>query len=389
MQQSRCTKDLQTPMVIGQVINNRVHYDAIKVMKTSSMFGAKAAVSLVLFILFSSAIAGEAGAQEWCDHGYVWREAFPNDYACVVPQVRDQARLDNEAAPTRWAPGPYGPDTCVPGFVWREVTPTDHVCVLPSTRDRVIYENQVAPERTSNSGNPRWCVSGYVWREAVPGDVVCVPPASRAEAWDDNARAAQRRGSRICVSGYVWREAGPSDFVCVTTQVREQARLDNIEYNLRTRVRGARCNRYGHEAVAQFRQARALGCSISGPRWSDNLTGHVNWCNTEASADFANSEASARRSELAACAAGSGASESSGTAAACSVSVQLANSSCVNLDGTASSIPPGLIATHGCGPDEGTARQIAYAYFSTQSCISSDAGCCQVTEQVFSSCLCR
>src|SRR5581483_1985587 len=154
------------------------------------------------------------------------------------------------------------------------------------------------------------CLSGYVWREAVPGDVVCVEPASRTEARNDNALAAQRRGSRTCVSGYVWREAGPSDFVCVTPQVREQARLDNVEYNRRSRVRGARCNRYGEEAVAQFRQARALGCSVGGARWSDNITGHVNWCNTEASASLANREASARRTELAACAAGRGGSGS-------------------------------------------------------------------------------
>lgn len=333
--------------------------------------------------------AGSAIAQERCDQGYVWREAFQGDYACVHPDVRAQAQQDNAAAASRWVPSEYGPDACIPGFVWREARLGDLVCVDPTRRELAQYENSVAAERTSAEGNPPWCLPGYVWREAFPGDYVCVQPMSRDYVRDDNARAGQRRGSRVCASGFVWREAGPADWVCVTPQVREQARLDNIEYNTGSRVAGARCNRYGQEAVASYRQAQALGCAVSGPRWSENITGHVNWCNVVASPQLADREGQARRDTLRTCASGQSASNPGGGAQACAVSVEIANSSCINLDGTASSIPQGLIVAHGCGADEATARSTAQAFFKTQSCIGSTAGCCEVVENVIPGCYCR
>ena len=328
-------------------------------------------------------------AQERCDEGFVWREAFARDYACVTPDTRTQAQQDNAAAASRWVSGTFGPDECNPGYVWREAQPGDRVCVLPSRRDLARIENAEAAQRTSDQGNPRLCLPGSVWREAYPGDVTCVLPLSRTWVREDNARAEARRGSRTCAPGFVWREAGPEDWVCVTPQVREQARLDNIAYNNRSRVAGARCNRYGEAAVAAFRQAQALGCRVSGPRWQDNVTNHVNWCNTEASRALAEREERARATELRSCASGQGSGSGGGATSACAVSVQVANTSCVNLDGTPSSLQRGILSAFGCGPDEASARSIAEAFFRTQSCIGGSAGCCEVAVDVLPGCFCR
>src|SRR5205823_11813598 len=56
-----------------------------------------------------------ASAQDTCRTGFVWREAFAGDRACVLPQTRAQAALDNSQAVARRQPGggPYGPNTCI------------------------------------------------------------------------------------------------------------------------------------------------------------------------------------------------------------------------------------------------------------------------------------
>lgn len=84
-----------------------------------------------------------------CKGGFVWREAGPNDFACVPPASRERARQDNAAAAGRVNPqGPYGPQSCVSGFVWREAFPGDLVCVTPATRDETFQENEAALART-------------------------------------------------------------------------------------------------------------------------------------------------------------------------------------------------------------------------------------------------
>jgi hypothetical protein len=80
----------------------------------------------------------------WCKQGYVWREATPNDYVCVRPSQRTQARSDNAHASERWLPGSY---VCRQGYVWREARPNDYVCVTPSVRAQVRYDNAHAAER--------------------------------------------------------------------------------------------------------------------------------------------------------------------------------------------------------------------------------------------------
>ena len=92
-----------------------------------------------------------------CIAGFVWREAFSGDDACVEPRRRDLVREENAVAASRVQPGggAYGPDTCRQGYVWREARPADHVCVTPPSRDLVHRENAIAPTRFVKSA----CVS--------------------------------------------------------------------------------------------------------------------------------------------------------------------------------------------------------------------------------------
>jgi hypothetical protein len=83
--------------------------------------------------------------------GFVWREAVVDDHVCVTPEVREQARHDNEAAGSRRDPnGPFGPDTCIQGFVWRGAVDRDHVCVIPDVRDQTAIDNGLAESRRAS-----------------------------------------------------------------------------------------------------------------------------------------------------------------------------------------------------------------------------------------------
>jgi hypothetical protein len=84
---------------------------------------------------------------------------------------------------------PYGPDQCRDGFVWREAFPGDHACVRPHVRAHAAADNAQALDRMYANGR---CVDGLVWREAYPGDHVCVTPETRARAARDNFRAPHR-----------------------------------------------------------------------------------------------------------------------------------------------------------------------------------------------------
>jgi len=95
-----------------------------------------------------------ASAQDTCRTGFVWREAFAGDHACVLPQTRAQAALDNSRAVARRQPGggPYGPNTCIQGYVWRQATQTDLVCVTPEIRAQTARDNAEAGSRVATSG---------------------------------------------------------------------------------------------------------------------------------------------------------------------------------------------------------------------------------------------
>lgn len=82
-------------------------------------------------------------------------------------------------------PLPDGPYTCSAGFVWREAFTGDKACVTGAVRGAVAYDNSQAVARRLPGSV--FCVNGFVWREARPGDVVCVTPATRSQAYSDNS----------------------------------------------------------------------------------------------------------------------------------------------------------------------------------------------------------
>lgn len=100
----------------------------------------------------------------------------------------------------------YGPNTCLEGFVWRGAFPNDYVCVQPRVREQVVKDNRDAPLRTKSwltdvHGRPsRACRDGFVWREAGPNDQVCVLIREREQAKKDNREAASRRKYTLCES---------------------------------------------------------------------------------------------------------------------------------------------------------------------------------------------
>src|SRR5262245_43381625 len=75
-------------------------------------------------------------------------------------------------------------DECADGFVWREAFPDDHVCVIPEVRERVKEQNRNAGQYTTQGGAE--CTPGYVFRMAGPRDQVCVTEDERDQAQQDN-----------------------------------------------------------------------------------------------------------------------------------------------------------------------------------------------------------
>jgi hypothetical protein len=102
------------------------------------------------------------------------------------------------SAPAYWLP--YGPDSCKDGFVWREAFSGDHACVTKQSKDTASAENRDASGRVQpgvGSSGPGTCKSPFVWREAdrngpaaAPGrDHVCVVATRRDGVWAENAAA--------------------------------------------------------------------------------------------------------------------------------------------------------------------------------------------------------
>lgn len=78
----------------------------------------------------------------------------------------------------------------------------------------------------------------------------------------------------------------------------------------------------------------------------------------------------------------------------CSVSVTVVNRSCLNADGTPSTIlAPGTVSAAGCGADLDRARARAKLSFQQFGCLSEgddpSPGCCTYSEQAVQGCLCR
>lgn len=78
----------------------------------------------------------------------------------------------------------------------------------------------------------------------------------------------------------------------------------------------------------------------------------------------------------------------------CSVSVTIQNKSCLNADGTPSTIlVPGRISASGCGANVANARSRAKLSYQQFGCLTEgdqpSPGCCTYSEQVVEGCLCR
>lgn len=138
---------------------------------------------LALFAALN-AVAQDYGP-DTCLAGYVWREAFPADHVCVLPETRTQAARDNASAAQRREPagGAYGPDTCRSGFVWRDARPGDHVCVTPDVRSQAASDNQLATSRRVASAAPKpWNAHGAAVVVNQPHVLIPTPPPSTSPA---------------------------------------------------------------------------------------------------------------------------------------------------------------------------------------------------------------
>jgi hypothetical protein len=119
-----------------------------RIVKRMLGFGAGFAVAAGLGRTKVAAAAPCTYGANTCASGYVWREAFAGDLACVDPSQRDQAAYDNASQYYRTDPnGIYGSVSCLSGYVWRDAYDGDGVCVEPWVRDQVHYDNSQAPYR--------------------------------------------------------------------------------------------------------------------------------------------------------------------------------------------------------------------------------------------------
>lgn len=101
-------------------------------------FGNQGDQDLLWFTL-KGASDGDQPGQHTCAEGYVWRQAYPGDYTCVLPAARQQAANDNAAAASRKVSATN--DACKPGYVWREARSGDEVCVTPQVRTETAQQN--------------------------------------------------------------------------------------------------------------------------------------------------------------------------------------------------------------------------------------------------------
>jgi hypothetical protein len=154
-----------------------------------------------------------------------------------------------------------------------------------------------------------------------------------------------------------------------------------------------RCDGYARRAMAQVTEATSRRCGFGGGRWSPLYENHLTFC-VEAPADTADSETREREGPLSQCRTTNPLGPPPPPPEACLVSVIVSNQICMNLDGTASSIPVGSMSQPGCGADPNRALQRAKSAFSSNIACLSDgnspsAGCCTFRQQVTQGCLCQ
>jgi hypothetical protein len=203
------------------------------------------------------------------------------------------------------------------------------------------------------------CISGYVWRNVTSTDHVCVEPTIRDKVRADNLLAKDRtvpstRPEQVCLPGvrcqqddlpckpgFVWRVAVPGDYVCVEPATRQQAQIDNSK-------------------VAERRVGSAPPPSPPPP------------CAPQSAAVPTTRPPQGE---------------------SCDISVTIQNKSCINVDGTPSTIlNPGTTSGLGCGSTEENALTRAKQSYQQFGCITdgeqASPGCCTYSKQAVQGCLC-
>lgn len=225
--------------------------------------------------------------------------------------------------------------------------------------------------------------------------VACEPYAAAAEA-------AQRKNRDFdCgYTGDAWSDnrSGHLAWCAFQTQAARDAQTRMREHQLgiclnATPAKKASCEAYAQHARAQNAESRSRRCDFSGGgRWHDNHQDHYRWCLAVESRQ-AVTETIEREKSLVQCRGSAGRPPSDEQ---CLVSVTLRNDSCLNADGTPSTIwESGTTSVVGCGDSEENAQTRAKAVFEQMlgACLSDGdvpaAGCCTFEEDATRGCLCR
>jgi hypothetical protein len=137
--------------------------------------------SETIYIAWDNPFVGSDSYQSNAPSPYVLTETGGNQ--------GDQDLLGFQLRGASDGPNP-GQHTCVEGYVWRQAYPGDYTCVLPAARQQAADDNAAAASRRVSASNPT-CIQGLVWREARPGDEVCVTPDVRTQTAQQNADANQ------------------------------------------------------------------------------------------------------------------------------------------------------------------------------------------------------
>ena len=149
----------------------------------------------VALLIPAAADAACTYGPDQCKPGFVWRDGFANDHACVTPPERGRflaAKCPGQCTPlAQWA-GRTGRTPCLPGYVWREAWPNDQgLCDGRRTRPGPAVGE-------SGRSQPRPCLCGHgdgAVAGAAAGHGVRQDADARAR-WDQ-ARHAKRPDQRL------------------------------------------------------------------------------------------------------------------------------------------------------------------------------------------------
>jgi hypothetical protein len=274
----------------------------------------------------------------------------------------------------------------------------EHNCIAP----RGWHPGRLTRDRNAHF---RWCVSerdgAFIQREREVRSRFssqCVREQQHAVECNKyatlaNADQTSNLSGRCGFTGPRWQNNYDAHLSwCLTMPIQAA----NHELNIRTAMLGVcgreepyvRCDGYARQAIAQISEATARRCSFGGQppgRWNPIYEDHLAWC-IGVDADFAASETRGREGPLSQCRTTNPMGHALPPPETCAVSVAVTNRTCLNADGTPSSVTPGSLFQVECGADYNTASQRAKSAFSifNYCLIDGDSpapGCCTYNEQ--------